>query len=237
MGKKNGDYIQIDLLDMLKSVWNYKYIVVLFVVVAVILTSVITVCFTPDTYTSSGVIYVSGKSDTNDEQDSEVQKSDIDTARVLSTTYIETLKTRTFLTEVSKNAGNKYTWSQIKNMMYISTINDTELLTVEFTANSAVDAYNLTKSVLDLAPEILSKVAKGGSIEVLDKAQLPESANSKGLFSKVAISGVVGAVLAVAIIFVLTYFNNKITKSEDIENRYNFSILGIIENNGGLKNV
>ena len=229
MNEREKDYTIISVIDILRAIWKYKYIVVSFVIVAVIFTIVQTKIFTPDTYTASGIVYVSSKSGTESDQD--IDKGDIESARTLSTTYIETLKIRPFLNKVSSQIGSdKYPWYIIKEMLTVSPINDTELLSIKITADSADSAYSLLKSIIQLAPETLSKVTDGGRIEILDEGEKPKVPDDKGLIKKIAISGFVGGILASILIFILTLFDTKIRRSEDVEGRYNFSILGIIEN-------
>ena len=229
MNEREKNYTIMSVIDILRTIWKYKYIVVSFVIVAVIFTIVQTKIFTPDTYTASGIVYVSSKSGTESDQD--IDKGDIESARTLSTTYIETLKIRPFLNNVSSQIGNdKYPWYIIKEMLTVSPINDTELLSIKITADSADSAYSLLKSIIQLAPETLSKVTDGGRIEILDEGEKPKVPDDKGLIKKIAISGFVGGILASILIFILTLFDTKIRRSEDVEGRYNFSILGIIEN-------
>lgn len=238
MNEREKNYTIMSVIDILRTIWKYKYIVVSFVIVAVIFTIVQTKFFTPDTYTASGIVYVSSKSGTESDQASDIDRGDIESARTLSTTYIETLKIRPFLNSVSSQIGNeKYPWYIIKEMLNVSPINGTELLSIKITADSADSAYSLLKSIMLLAPETLSKVTDGGRIEILDEGEKPKVPDDKGLIKKIAISGFVGGILALILIFILTLFDTKIRRSEDVEGRYNFSILGIIENWRRVNNV
>lgn len=230
MNEPEKSYSIMNVMDILRTIWKYRYIVILFVTVAVLFTIVYTKYFTADTYTARGIVYVSSKSGTESDQLSEINRGDIESARTLSTTYIETLKIRPFLNDVSSQVGNaKYPWYVIRDMLTVAPINGTELLSIKITADSADSAYSLLKSIMQLAPETLSKVTDGGRIEVLDEGEKPKVPDDKGLIKKIPISGFVGGVLALILIFILTFFDTKIRRSEDIEGRYNFSILGIIE--------
>ncbi len=230
MNEREKSYTVMNVMDIIKTIWKYKYIVVIFVMVAVSFTVIFTKFFTADTYTSSGIVYVSSKSLTESEQVSQIDRGDIEAARTLSTTYIETLKIRPFLEEVSSRVNNKYPWWSIRDMLTVSTINGTELLSIKITADSAEGAYSLLSNIMKLAPETLSKVTDGGRIEVLDEGRKPDVPDDSGLVKKIVISGFVGGVLALILIFILSFFDTKIRKREDVEGRYKFSILGIIEN-------
>lgn len=230
MNENKANY-DIDIFELLKSVWNYKYIVFLFVIIAIILSAVNLKFFTEDTYTASGIIYVSGKTDLEkDSIQDDVNLNDLYVARTLSTTYIETLNIRSFLMDVSNDIGNKYSWREIQNMTTITHINDTELLSVSVTANSAQDAYDLANSILKLAPNKLSDVTEGGGIKIIDEVLKPSSPDGKGVFTSIIFSAFLGVVLAVLLIFLMISFDTKIHKCEDIQRRYNISVLGVLDN-------
>ncbi len=226
--KDNNDFITIDLKDIMRAMWAYKWLIALIVILAVTVTVVNLRYFTPDTYTASGIIYVSGKNSRNTDDD--VVKSDIDAARTLSTTYIETLKIRSFLMGVSDEIEGKYSWEEIKHMMSISAVNETELLAVKVTANSDQDAYELADAILKLAPKKLEEVTEGGSIRIVDEVLLPDKANDKGAIRMLLVSIVIGVVLAGALIFFVTFFDTKVHRGEDVEKRYQVSILGNLNN-------
>ncbi len=220
----------VDIFEMLKGLWEYKWIIIVFVVVASLFTVVKKQYFTADTYTAGGIIYAkSGNYSTQNQTDAVDIYNEISTARVLTSTYIETLKMRSFLMEVSHDLDNKYSWGQIGGMMSISQVGETEMLAISVRAPSAQDAYDVAKSILKLAPYKLSDVTEGGTIKVVDNVIKPSSPDGKGVVSSVIFSALVSAALAAVLIYILKVFDNKVRKSEDVEKRYNVSILGIIE--------
>ena len=216
---------QIDLIELLKDIWKHKFLVVVMMLLCMFAVGIKMVYFTHYTYTADGVLYVSNKVSVSDDTDV-VEKSDIDTARTMSETYIETLKTREFLMDVSDKVGGEYSWEQIKKMMSVYAINQTELLSVSVTANSPEDAYKIANAITTLAPKKLSSVCEGGSISIIDKVIVPIRPNGKGTVKAVAAGGIVGIALAVMIVFLREFFDTKVHKSEDVAKRYDISILG-----------
>ena len=200
----------------------------LLVVAATALGAIKTIYFTADTYTASGVLYVSSKSVDNTTKEDEVNKGDIDTARTLSTTYIETLKIRAFLMDVSDAINNRFSYSEISKMIQVSAINNTELLSIKVTAETAQDAYDIAKNLVSLAPKKLAEVNEGGSIKIIDQVLKPTTANDSGLFKNCVIGGMIGFILAIAIVFLIAFFDKKVRRSEDVAKRYEVSILGVL---------
>lgn len=221
------DDAEFDIIEFLGVLWEHKWFIVLLSVLLAAAMFVKTEYFTSDTYTSSGILYVSNKRDLS-QQDNAIQKSDIESSRTLSTTYIEILKTRAFLTEVSNQIGGNYSWNQIANMLSISSMNETELLRISVRAHNAEDAYLIAKEIVNNAPEKLISVYKSGEVEVVDPPVRPEQANDKGLLKNIVLGAAAGMALGCIYVFLRCQFDTKIHKSEEIEKRYNVSILGEI---------
>ena len=128
----------IDLIELLKDIWHHKIMMILLMLVCAGAMFANMTYLTADTYTAEGILYISNKKEAM--MDYEViQKNDIDTSRSLSTTYIEILKTASFIDDVAENT-EKYTGEQLKKMVKIESINETELLRITVTADNGYDA-------------------------------------------------------------------------------------------------
>ena len=228
---KNNDYI--DLMEVAKGIWVYKLPIIALAVVMAMIAVVRVQFFVDDTYVSSGVLYVSNRNAAA-EEDQEVSKSDIDTAISMSNTYMEILKTRSFLSEVEaavKESGEldkKYSWRQIKSMTSISMVNETQLLQISVRAKSPDDAYVVAKNVINTAPQKLKSVFKNGEVEIVDNAVLPSGAVDKGVAGEAVKGLLIGLIIGIAAVVVLNLFDTKVHKSEDVSKRYNISVLGEI---------
>ncbi len=225
---KNDDYI--DILEILKTLWAYKLPIIALGVMVSMIFALRVQFMIDDTYIATGVLYVSNRNETTEDADKAISKNDIDTAVKMSQTYIEMLNTRSFLTDVqtSEAVNGKYNWQQIKSMMNISTINNTQLLQISVRAKSPEDAYILADAILNMAPDKLKSVFKNGEVEIVDDAVVPTRAIDKGLTNNVVKGFIVGVALAVAAVVALNLFDTKIHKAEEISNRYNISVLGEI---------
>ncbi len=223
---KNIEYI--DLMDIAKRLWAYKLPMVAVGIIVALLFSIKVAFFVEDRYVASGILYVTNRSDGSEEVNGEISKSDIETAISMSTTYKEILKTRTFLAEVSEDIGGKYSWKQIKGMMSITNINETELLQISVSANNPKDAYEVANSLINHAPKKLSGIFKQGQAEIVDEPVLPTGAVNKGIAGEAAKGFILGLFLVVAVVVVINLFDTKVRKSEEVAKRYDVSILGEI---------
>lgn len=227
MDKRNTTkYDTIDLLELLGVMWRNKLIIIACALVASVISFICVQYLTDDTYSSSGILYVSNKNRYSTTVDDSINGSDIDTSRTLSTSYMEVLKTTSFLMSVSDEIGNKYSWAQIGSMMSVSSVNDTELLKITVVALNPDDAYEVASAIMTCAPGKLTAIFKGGEVEIADPPLYPSGPNSKGKSRKIVLGFILGAVVGALICFLLYFFDTKVHKADDIAKRYNVSILG-----------
>ena len=214
-----------DILTYIQMLWKHKAVIIVLTVLAALLMFAKTTYLTADTYTSYGILHVSNKKEESD-PDTSIKKTDLDTSKSLSTTYIEILKTRAFLRDISNAVDGKYSGTQIGSMISISSVNDTELLKITVTAGNAEDAYQIAQAFMAQAPAKLISVYKSGEIEVVDPPVKPTIADNKGIARNTAIGFVLGFVLGAVYAFIYEFFDRKIHKSDDVAKRYGVSILG-----------
>ncbi len=214
----------IDLIELLKDIWHHKIMMILLMLVCAGAMFANMTYLTADTYTSEGILYISNKKEAM--MDYEViQKNDIDTSRSLSTTYIEILKTASFIDDVAENT-EKYTGEQLKKMVKIESINETELLRITVTADNGYDAYNIVNIILEKAPNKLTGIYKNGEVEIVDPPKFPEMPDDKGVIVKTLIGAVIGLFLGAFIVFIRSFFDTKVRSAEMAAKRYNVSVLG-----------
>ena len=216
----------LDIAEVLQIMWNHKAVIILLVLIASLMMFTRTVFFTEDTYTCYGVLHISNKTEKNNADETAIQKNDIETAKSQSTTYMEILKTRIFLKEISGDTGGKYTWQQIHRALSMTPVNETELLKISVTTTNYEDSYQIVQSIMQKAPKKLISVYKSGEVEEVDPPLYSEIPDDKGVAKNTAIGFAVGLVLGVMYAFLFTFFDKKVHKGEELAKRYNISVLG-----------
>ena len=215
----------LDIKETVIKLWDNKILIAVFALVFALLFCIKAIYFTADTYTAKGVLYVSNKAESYD-QDYTINAADIAVSRAVGQTSLEILQTRTFLEEVSKDIGGKYDWRDIYNMMYVVTINETELVQIQVTAYDSYDAYAICRGIVENAPEKLKQVYDGGNIVIVDNVYRPFLPNGKGTAKKTIIGFLLGAILGALYVFMRSFFDTRVRSSSEISKKYGVSILG-----------
>ncbi|MCU9807044.1 hypothetical protein LEQ06_01895 [Paraclostridium sp. AKS46] len=88
--------------------------------------------------------------------------------------------------------------------------------------------------IANAIPTIFSKEAKritnANSVEVIDKARLPEDPVKPNKVMNVAIAGVLGFMIGLFIVFLLEFMDRKMKTAQDIEKYLNLPTLGVVPN-------
>lgn len=226
----NENEKEASIIDILRMMLPYKWLILVCVVFMSLAFFVKTEFFTNDTYTSTGVLYVSNHMQGMVSSNYSVELSDIESARTMASTCMELLNTRTYLTYVSNTTGGKYEWNEIAQMINVSSVNETELLSISVTSESPEDSYDIANAIIQKAPSQLGTIFTSGTIEIIDEAVYPEQPNSRGVLRNTAIGFAVGLVLGVLIAFLLSMFDRTVHIDTDLAKRYDIPVLGNIIN-------
>ena len=218
----NDQLSVLNILDMLLRRWA---IIVASAVLVGIFTFIYSEVFIAPVYSSSATLYVNSSRELNS---SEISAANMSSSRQLVMTYAEILKGRTFLTTVAEDLDNKYTASEIKGMLSMRPVNDTEILSITVKGTDADDVYKIVKSVVKHAPDELIRVVEAGSVKELDQPSETKTPISPNIRSNTFIGIFIGIVLGALLVIILELFDTRIKSGDEITQRYKEPLLGEI---------
>ena len=212
----------ISIIDMLLRRWT---IVFLTTILVGVFSFVYSEVFIDPVYSSSASLYVnSERQKVNDD----ISQGAITSSRQLVMTYAEILNARTFLTTISDELDNKYTVNELRSMITMDSLNETEILSITVKGNDADDVYRITKNIVKYAPDELIRVVEAGSVKVLDDASETKTPISPNIRRNTFIGVFIGLVLGAFIVIVLELFDTRIKSGDEISQRYKEPLLGEI---------
>lgn len=220
----------IEIIHMMVKRW---WLILICAVAAGALAFVYTSFFMDPQYKSDGALYVASTRDSV-----EITQGTITASQKLAETYAEILQRRSFLEEISETMEGRYSVQELKSMVKVSPINETELLEVSVSGENPYDVYQITEAILLQAQEALMDVIKSGSVDIVDNAYLPSSPYSPSIPKNTLIGIIAGMVIAMGIIFIMELVDTRVRSSEEVRARFKQPILGEIpdygESGGGV---
>ncbi len=180
------------------------------------------------TYTSSCQMYVNlGKADSG--TGTYVGNfTDLQYAQKLVNSYIIILKNDIFLKEVASVSKLPYTSGQIRQMMSLSSLNNTEFFEVRINSSNPEDSYNLVRVISELAPAEIIRIKESDSVKIVAPATIPLTPSSPNLLMNSVIGALLGMVAAMAVVILIEVLDTRIKSEEDITSHYSIPVLGSI---------
>ena len=223
------DYVEIDLMRLLKAVWHNAWAVVLATVVgAIIAFAFVTLAVTP-LYQSKVLMYVNNSNISIGSTSVSISSSDISASQSLVDTYAVILSTRTVLNEVIEEAGLSYEYEDLAGMIETSAVDSTEVFQVVVTSTDPQEAALIANTIAEVFPNVVSDIVEGSSAKIVDYAVVPVKKASPSVTRYTLIGALLGFILSVGVIVVMDLMDNLI-HSEDylLTNYKNIPILASI---------
>lgn len=160
--------------------------------------------------------------------DGSITSSEIDASQNLVNTYLEILKSYTFLEKVADNLDYELTPSAIKGMLACGKVEDTFIFKVQVTSTNAKEATDIANTIAEIAPDEIVRIINAGSVQIVDLASMPTSPSSPNLKKIIGIALLAGFVLSFAVFFIKEIFDTRIKDEKDLEKEFDIPVLGTI---------
>jgi capsular polysaccharide biosynthesis protein len=228
---------------LIKRIWMIAIAAVLGFSIAYVISKFVI----PPKYTSSVSLYVNNTSESQAAA-AAVNINDINASQKLVNTYIVILQDDELLDQVGarlleeynpewlsysipvemSEGGYKVSTAALREMLTMSAVNNTEVLQIQAESKNAELSARVCTMITELAPELLMRVVKAGSVEVIGAAKPASSPSSPRIMVNSAIGLAAGIALAVIVILLLHLLDNTIKDEEGIKKRFTIPVLGEI---------
>lgn len=221
-------------IDIEELIWLYlsKWRILL---VSSLLCAVLAFCYSTffmvPVYSSGGTLYITSNNRTlanSGSAQQNVSLSDLVLAQELTKSYTAILTSNTFLKTVAEESNLGYNFKQLKRMISITNMEETEIMKVYVSCTNPVEAQKLANVVLELAPTEIQRIINGGQATVIDPAELPEKPYSPNVKKNTVMGFAAGFILCAAIIFLFYMLDTKIKTADDLYDITEVPVLGSI---------
>jgi polysaccharide biosynthesis transport protein len=179
------------------------------------------------TYLAQISFYVYSNPDYITDPSVNINNSELTQARNLVPSYMQILRSKTFLNKLLEETGLPYSVDFIRSNISASSIEDTAAFNVNVYNPNPVDAMNIANAIGDLAPNEITRIVKSGGIEVLDRAEMPtEPYQTTSVMKLVLIGGLGGFALSAFIFLIRGLLDTTIRKKSEVKDIFTIPILG-----------
>jgi capsular polysaccharide biosynthesis protein len=209
------------ILIMIKRLW----IIVLCILLGTSGAFSVTKFLIAEKYTASVSMYVAPN---NGNADLIASLNELNYAQKVVNTYIEILKTDSFMSSVAEESGLGYPVEDLKEMIEMGPLNNTEIFKVQVTTTNPRESLSLANTIARLAPEKIIEIKDADAVRVVDPATLPAVPSSPNILINTAIGFAMGLIIGIMTAFVIEMRDKRVKDEDDILKHYGIPILGVI---------
>lgn len=226
MTTQKDDYIEIDLISLLKAMWHRAWAIVLSMLLfGAALFSYAYFLIVP-TYQAKALMYVNNSSISVGS--TSVSLSDLSASQTLVDTYIVILKTRLTLNEVIDRAELSYDYDDLCDMIDAKAVDSTEVFEITVTSEDPVEAEKIANTIAKVLPEKISEVMDGSSARIVDYAVVPTEKFAPSITKYTVIGLLLGLFISCGIITLRQLLDEQIRDEDQLTKTYGLPVLAVV---------
>lgn len=228
--KHTADDMEINLWDLLRVLAKKLPVIVAVGILTALIAFGIGEFAMAPIYSSTTKIYVLNK-----QENSSITYSDLQMGMQLTKDYAELIQSRPVLEEVIENMGLPMGYEKLREMVSVSTLEDTRILSITVSDTDPARAMNIANAVRDAASVHITNVMDIEAVNVAETAYMPTSKSEPNVARMTTFGGCLGILLVAGIVVIRFIMDDTIKNAEDVEKYLGLSTLALIPNNEGEK--
>ena len=216
----NNDEVEIDLGEVFHLLLSKLGVIILSGIVFCLAAVMGTMLLITPKYESTTKIVVLSKQDGNT-----LTNQDIQTSTSLTKDYAELIKSRTVTEGV---IALDMTHEELLKKLSVDTPTDTRVVSITVTDTDPYTAAEIANAVRDIASKHIQQVMDIKAVNVVETANIPDEPSSPSVPKNGVIGGLLGILLAAAVVIIVYLTNDTVKTPEDVEKYLGLSVLGTI---------
>ena len=220
----------IDLSKLLEILRKNVKLIIILPVAMLLVSTIVTLFFLDSRYQASTQVLVNQK-----ESDSQMMAQEVQSNIQLVNTYSEIVKSPRILEKVSKELNEKYTSTELTEMLTVSNQADSQLLNINVESKSKKNAETIANKIAKVFSDESPNIMNVDNVSILSTANNTAVQVAPKTMINMIMGAIIGLVIALLIIFIKELFDKRIKSEEDVENELDIPVLGSIQkfNYGG----
>lgn len=214
--------LEIDIVSLIKVLLRKWWLIAATTVVVAVIAGLYAYLMLDDVYTAESSMIVQVTSD------SESDYTNLLTGQRLVDTYTEIAKSNRVLDELIDNLDLDYSKAQLRNMIAVSSVNNTLIIQLDVENTDPVLARDIANEVVDIVKDLSADFENLDNVGVLDVAQTPASPSGPNRMLYLAVGILLGGMIGVGVVLAIEYLDKDIKKGKDLEKYLGLRLLGTI---------
>lgn len=217
------DEVEIDLIELLYFFRSKILFIILSFILGVLISGTMTYFFITPKYKATSKLYMVSAS-----TDSIVNLADLNLGTSLSEDYTQLILTRPVVESVIEDLNLSYTYQNVLDMLEVSTITKTRILTITTTSTIPEEAKDISNALASKAVTYLPNVMETAEPNIAEQAIVPIKKSSPSFAKNMVLGAAVCTIFCLGILSVAFLRDDTMKTAEDIEKVFGVMPLTVI---------
>ena len=224
MDNQEKDFVQIDIMLLLRRIWSQKLIIVLTTLVFTAGALMYSLFIATPKYNSTTRVYV-----VNQKKDNQaITTQDVQLGTLLVKDYKEIILSNSVMSDVVAKNKLQITPGELAKKISVDAPKDTRIISITVTDKDPQKARDLANAVREVSADKIKEVTKIEDVTTLEQAEAALTPGSPNVFKNSVLAALLGLILAVCGVVLIELIDDRIKRPEDIEETMDLVLLGVI---------
>lgn len=225
MDNQEKDLIQLDIMLLLRRIWEKKVLIVLVTLLFTVASLAISIFVITPQYSSTTKVYVVNQ--TKDEKKA-ITTQDVQLGSLLVKDYKEIILSNKVMEDAAEKSGTGLTAKELAKKVSVDAPKDTRIISITVQDKDPQVASDLANTVKEISADQIKEVTKIDDVTTLEEAKAATSPSSPNIPKNGILATILGFILAVAGVVLFELLDDRVKRSEDIEETMGLVLLGVV---------
>ena len=224
MDNQEKDLIQLDIMLLIKSIWEKKILILLVTFLFAAVSLAYSIFLVTPQYSSTTKVYVVNQK----KDDKAITTQDVQLGSLLVKDYKEIILSNKVMEDVADKSGTGLTAKELAKKVSVDAPKDTRIISITVRDKDPQVASELANTVKEVSADQIKEVTKIDDVTTLEEAKAATSPSSPKIPKNGILATVLGFIIAVAGVVLFELLDDRIKRAEDIEDGMGLVLLGVV---------
>lgn len=225
MDNQEKDLIQLDIMLLLRRIWEKKVLIVLVTLLFTAVSLAVSIFLVTPQYSSTTKVYVVNQ--TKDEKKA-ITTQDVQLGSLLVKDYKEIILSNRVMEDAAEKSGTDITAKELAKKVSVEAPKDTRIISITVQDKDPQVASELANIVKEVSADQIKEVTKIEDVTTLEEAKAANSPSSPNIPRNGILATALGFILAVAGVVLFELLDDRVKRAEDIEETMGLVLLGVV---------
>ena len=224
MDNQEKDLIQLDIMLLLRRIWEKKVLIVLVTLLFTAASLAYSIFLVTPQYASTTKVYVVNQK----KDDKAITTQDVQLGSLLVKDYKEIILSNKVMEDAAEKSGTGITAKQLAGKVSVDAPKDTRIISITVQDKDPQVASDLANTVKEVSADQIKEVTKIDDVTTLEEAKAATSPSSPNIPKNGILATALGFILAVAGVVLFELLDDRVKRAEDIEEVMGLVLLGVV---------